>query len=466
MKQEELFLCYKNGPELPPLDFTINCSKHGRYIKYYNERLPNIDYPDVYELQAYSQLCEVTVEGCRTPGRYGSNCSLQCPLNCQNQRCDIVNGSCLGCRPGWTGTFCNQPCEVGFYGLECSGTCSRHCLDNTTCSYVNGNCEKGCVEGFGGMKCEEECENGNYGKNCALNCSGNCLRNLTCNRFSGKCEEGCTPGHTGVRCDEVCPFGFFGQNCSEKCSFTCKSACNHVTGNCNAGCKAGYHGEKCDKLCRFGRYGNNCSKDCSLNCVNQSCDHEMGACKYGCIPGWENPKCSEECSPMTFGPKCKYKCSGHCAGSDTCNHVTGICAKGCADGYNGSFCDLKCVEGYFGTNCLRRCSENCTNTCNHVSGICYCSPGFSNDPYCKELLRGEQNGETNSKTVALIFSVGFNFLLLCSVVFLIRTIQIKRKTESRTTKQNMEPLSTENSMDVHYQDLETVDRSFCYEELH
>ncbi|XP_062596813.1 multiple epidermal growth factor-like domains protein 10 [Saccostrea cucullata] len=265
-------------------------------------------------------------------------------------------------------------CEVGLYGLECNQTCSRQCLDNTTCSNVNGNCKSGCEEGFGGMKCEEECELGNYGMNCAFSCSGNCLRNLTCNRFSGKCEEGCIAGYTGVRCDE-------------------------------------------------------------------------------------------ECSPMTFGPKCKHICSGHCAESHTCNHVTGICANGCADGYNGSLCDAKCVEGYFGTNCIRRWSQNCKNTCNHVSGICFCSTGFSSDPYCMKVLKGEQTSETNSKPVALIFSVGLNVLLLCSVVFLIRTIQIKRKTESRKRVQNVEPLTIENSMDVHYQDLETVDQSFCYQEL-
>lgn len=57
-------LCYKNGPELPPLNFTSICSESGRYVIFYNERLDGITYPEKYEVNiVITELCEVTVQG-------------------------------------------------------------------------------------------------------------------------------------------------------------------------------------------------------------------------------------------------------------------------------------------------------------------------------------------------------------------------------------------------------------------
>lgn len=47
--------------------------------------------------------------GCRSKGVYGGRCSLKCPQNCQEGNCDIVNGFCLGCVPGYRG----HRCEIG-----------------------------------------------------------------------------------------------------------------------------------------------------------------------------------------------------------------------------------------------------------------------------------------------------------------------------------------------------------------
>ena len=49
-----------------------------------------------------------TLAGCPTPGVYGDNCSLLCPRNCQQDRCDIVEGTCLGCILGFKGDRCNK----------------------------------------------------------------------------------------------------------------------------------------------------------------------------------------------------------------------------------------------------------------------------------------------------------------------------------------------------------------------
>lgn len=55
-------LCYKDGPMLPPLNFTTICSMLGRYFIYKNQRLQGITYPSSYN-NPYTELCEVIVQG-------------------------------------------------------------------------------------------------------------------------------------------------------------------------------------------------------------------------------------------------------------------------------------------------------------------------------------------------------------------------------------------------------------------
>lgn len=56
-------LCYKDGPELPSLNITINCTTLGRYVIFFNERLYGVTYPEGYESSIYVELCEVIVYG-------------------------------------------------------------------------------------------------------------------------------------------------------------------------------------------------------------------------------------------------------------------------------------------------------------------------------------------------------------------------------------------------------------------
>ena len=58
-------LCYKDGPELPPLNFTITCNRSGRYVRFYNERLDGVTYPTGYKVSSnvVMELCEVIVYG-------------------------------------------------------------------------------------------------------------------------------------------------------------------------------------------------------------------------------------------------------------------------------------------------------------------------------------------------------------------------------------------------------------------
>lgn len=45
--------------------------------------------------------------GCPNASYYGDNCSTQCHQNCSEGRCDIVDGTCLGCILGYTGPTCD-----------------------------------------------------------------------------------------------------------------------------------------------------------------------------------------------------------------------------------------------------------------------------------------------------------------------------------------------------------------------
>lgn len=57
-------LCYKGGPELPPLNFTAVCIQSGRYVTFYNERFDGVRYPKGYQLHSvFTELCEVIVKG-------------------------------------------------------------------------------------------------------------------------------------------------------------------------------------------------------------------------------------------------------------------------------------------------------------------------------------------------------------------------------------------------------------------
>ncbi|XP_056019843.1 uncharacterized protein LOC130054335 [Ostrea edulis] len=153
-KKEDGYLCHKNGQELPTLDLNTTCVKHGRYVIFYNERLGGTTYPTGYETShIYTELCEVTVTGCKESGVYGYNCDLPCPNNCQELRCDIVNGTCLGCTAGWVGEFCNKSCPAGYYGLQCRSTCTGHCRDSLSCNHTTGQCDYGCGNGWTGMHC-------------------------------------------------------------------------------------------------------------------------------------------------------------------------------------------------------------------------------------------------------------------------------------------------------------------------
>lgn len=47
-------------------------------------------------------------KGCSSSDVYGENCDKVCTDNCQERRCDIINGTCSSCTPGWLGVHCDK----------------------------------------------------------------------------------------------------------------------------------------------------------------------------------------------------------------------------------------------------------------------------------------------------------------------------------------------------------------------
>lgn len=117
--------------------------------------------------------------GCVRPGVYGNNCDKLCTDNCPEPKCNISNGACFNCGPGWIGDFCKEGkintcarsvyrvwyflyfltkyfytvCPSGYYGEKCMAKCEGHCYKSKPCNHINGLCDNGCLDGWTGVKC-------------------------------------------------------------------------------------------------------------------------------------------------------------------------------------------------------------------------------------------------------------------------------------------------------------------------
>ncbi|XP_056003598.1 receptor-type tyrosine-protein phosphatase kappa-like [Ostrea edulis] len=341
---------------------------HGQYVIYYNERLPNVTYPDGYSAYAFNELCEVEVYGCPVPGYYGSDCSTPCPDTCRYNYCHIETGDCQGCKPGYQGHQCELSCNSQYYGELCKEICGN-CSDRMTCNNVNGTCTNGCDIGVYGDKCKTPCPLGWYGENCSRTCT-NCD---TCDRFTGQCTSPCYSGWKETHCTDECDGRKYGPNCTDECGACLDyNQCDHINGTCFQGCDSGFQGLFCKVECSPMKFGKNCEQNCSNNCESdlKLCKGTTGECLAGCRPGYDGLRCDRECSVKKYGENCSQIC-GECKDSARCHHVNGTCFDGCDRGFQGILCQKECEPQYHGYNCENNCSICPNQTCDSVYGTCF-----------------------------------------------------------------------------------------------
>lgn len=157
--------------------------------------------------------------------------------------------SCTGyCANGgtWNASTCSCDCASGFYGLNCTGTCSKFCKNSQTTD----------------ASCKCDCRGNTYGNRCDCRYPFTGIDCKDCKITS--CQNGGTFNATACRCS--CPQGFGDLDCSSPC----KDA-NGDTALCLTNAAAGQCDSKNEVM----------EQDCYLSC---------GLC---------TPACSDKCPSST-----------------------------------------------------------------------------------------------------------------------------------------------------------------------
>ncbi|XP_052786694.1 multiple epidermal growth factor-like domains protein 10 isoform X2 [Mya arenaria] len=313
------------------------------------------------------ELCE---SGCAA-NEWGRNCEKVC--NCAaHGSCDPETGQCV-CHIGYTGSDCSQPC-VDSFGLHCVNPCV--CENNSTCNNVNGRCT--CHPGYFGEYCHKTCDPSTVQEEgCQQTCA--CQNGGVCDKQTEKCI--CASGYKGEYCAEVCDGFHYGQNCTQLCACYNQGICDPTNGKCQ--CDIGYTGESCEIQCSPGKYGNQCSQSCP--CQNG------GVCEYNgqreiicnCTDtGFTGPACTQRVCPFDHYLSIKtgqcVPCSCPWQTTQSCNALSTLCQ--CKPGYQGDDCSIKCDDPFYGKNCAQVCPCAETGKCHHVTGECVeCYPGYTGD---------------------------------------------------------------------------------------
>ncbi|XP_071074759.1 laminin subunit alpha-2 [Dasypus novemcinctus] len=338
--------------------------------------------------------CERCAEGYfGQPSVPGGSCQ---PCQCNDNldfsipgSCDSLSGSCLICKPGTTGRYC-ELCADGYFGDAVDAKNCQPCRCNIngslseSCHPRTGQCE--CRPNVQGRRCDE-CQPETFGLQSAKGCVP-----CNCNSFGSKsfdCEESgqcwCQPGVTGKKCDH-CAHGYF--NFQEGGCTACD--CSHLGNNCDPQtgqciCPPNTIGEKCSK-CAPNTWGHSIVSGCkACNCsvvgsLDFQCNVNTGQCN--CRPKFSGAKCTE-CNLGHWNyPHCNL-CDCFLPGTDeatcdseakkcSCNDHTGQCT--CKVNVEGVHCD-RCRPGKFGlgTKNPLGCSScycfGATTQCSEAKGL-------------------------------------------------------------------------------------------------
>ncbi|XP_055859523.1 fibrillin-1-like isoform X4 [Biomphalaria glabrata] len=297
---------------------------------------------------------------------YGPNCAHQCNCMMTNtDDCNDVNGTCT-CKPGWTGTNCDQDID------ECAINSSFCTNSNESCHNLNGSAECICKVGYYRPTTSDACQAcdpTHYGPNCAHQCSCMVANTADCDDVSGTCT--CKPSWTGLNCDHLL------DQCTNKTFCTAgNETCYNISGTATCDCLIGFHrpGVSCEG-CDSTHWGQNCSNVCQCDVSNSlDCNDVNGTCT--CEPGWTGTKCDQDID------ECAINLSLCNNSNEVCHNLNGSAECICQDGFfkpNSSATCQACNSTHYGPNCAHQCNCMMTNTadCNDVNGTCTCNPGWT-----------------------------------------------------------------------------------------
>lgn len=137
--------------------------------------------------------------GCSRQNIKENTCDMPCPDNCQEDRCNVLNGTCEDCSPGFIGQYCNKSkmhIQSNFHTNIFFNLffCKRKIKEWKKIRII--------IQFLRFLFLFVGCENEMYGVNCKYHCSGHCLNNGTCNFITGFCNNGCSFGYLGDMCNE------------------------------------------------------------------------------------------------------------------------------------------------------------------------------------------------------------------------------------------------------------------------
>ncbi|XP_077993521.1 uncharacterized protein LOC144447389 [Glandiceps talaboti] len=159
--------------------------------------------------------------------------------------CNYGDGKC-NCKPGWIGKTCNNMCNQGMHGQDCTKKCT--CMMNNTisCDHDDGTCN--CKPGWMGLTCNQTCSSHTYGQHCNQNCTCNEHNTESCYSTNGTCY--CKSGWTGSHCYRACSSGWYGDGCQARCNCMSNTtvSCDKFNGTCF--CQPGWTGMYCNETIR------------------------------------------------------------------------------------------------------------------------------------------------------------------------------------------------------------------------
>uniref|UniRef100_A0A8W8N7V2 Fibrillin-1 n=1 Tax=Magallana gigas TaxID=29159 RepID=A0A8W8N7V2_MAGGI len=369
-------------------------------------------------------------------GYYGENCQEQCSCGQGSERCDHITG-CY-CKSGWTGTFCetdinecnisDNPCNSyteecvntdGSFICKCkegftnstNGNCIDidECLQASPCNHICNNTDGSyvcfCRDGYNLVNfsnCEDidECSTIDTGTDGCQNCTNtpgsfhcscsvgyalnsttltNCHNIDECKEQTADCALNATCSDTdgGYTC--TCKTGFEGDGkmCTDidECvrDSPCDHNCNNTDGSYVCSCRDGYNllnYSKCEDI-------DECSTiDTGIDGC-QNCTNTPGSFRCSCFAGYTlNTTTLTNCYNID---ECKEQ-TADCALNATCSDTDGGYTCTCRSGLegNGKMCTV-CPNFKYGDNCSNECACKLNNTkiCDHVTGECECSVGWT-----------------------------------------------------------------------------------------